>query len=189
MIFTAVSPQGISGCPRREAAAMAAITGWIGECDGVHRLALTRDCARSAGDIPPRDSGCGRWRKGRVGGGRPTTTRWFRRELVRPVHETTRREAAACGRRRWADRRDGWMGAMGATDGCRWVPRTHFHTCRFVREDLPGRSSRPSTDLEWAARLRLQLRRGRLLSLPMVENEAWCRRWDSNPHDHTVKGF
>jgi hypothetical protein len=33
MIFTAVSPQGISGCPRREAAAMAAIAGWIGECD------------------------------------------------------------------------------------------------------------------------------------------------------------
>ncbi len=39
------------------------------------------------------------------------------------------------------------------------------------------------------ARLRLWLRRGRLRSLPVVENEAWCRRWGSNPHDHTVKGF
>jgi len=33
MIFTDVSPQGISARPRREAAAIAAITGWIGECD------------------------------------------------------------------------------------------------------------------------------------------------------------
>ena len=32
-----------------------------------------------------------------VDGGRPTTTRWIRHELVRPAHETTWREAAACG--------------------------------------------------------------------------------------------
>jgi len=26
-------------------------------------------------------------------------------------------------------------------------------------------------------------------SLPMVENEAWCRRWESNPHDLAIGGF
>ena len=33
------------------------------------------------------------------------------------------------------------------------------------------------------------LRRDRLRSLPMVENEAWCRRRDSNPHWVAPGGF
>jgi len=46
-------------------------------------------------------------------------------------------------------------------------------------KSLPGRSFRPSTGVSGYARLRFQLRRGRLRSLPMVENEAWWRRWES----------
>ncbi len=53
-----------------------------------------------------------------------------------------------------------------------------------------GHSSRPSSVVELSVRLRPGgLRRDRHRSLPMVENEAWCRRRGSNPHDHTVKGF
>ena len=45
---------------------------------------------------------------------------------------------------------------------------------------LPGRSSRPGTDVDEEARLRSGLRRGRLRSQPRVENEAWWSRTGSN---------
>ncbi len=45
----------------------------------------------------------------------------------------------------------------------------------FARSNsgLPGRSSRPASGIYGDARLRFQLRRGRLQSRPTVENEAW----------------
>ena len=49
----------------------------------------------------------------------------------------------------------------------------------FPLSGLPGRSFRPGTGVIWDARLRFQRRRGRLRPRPMVEDEAWWRRWGS----------
>ena len=79
------------------------------------------------------------------------------------------------------------------------APRTHLfigaYRCQEKRSELfwrskrnsvlprlglPGRSSRPCTGFEGNVRLCLRLRRGRLLSRPMVENEAWWVARGSN---------
>jgi hypothetical protein len=58
-----------------------------------------------------------------------------------------------------------------------WLRRDRLRPkLRCQRPGLPGRSYRPATGVDGDARLRSELRRGRLRSQPRVENEAWWNR-------------